>query len=207
MKALPSVFIALVAGIAIFSSYKYFSSIREKCDLLNEMKCANEQITVITAQRERVISDLENAQTQQKVLAGENTKLQGQLKVSQENMIKMQAELQASQKTLEELNSEFSVAKAENAALNKQVGTLQVTAAAAEQEKEQLRARLNSLAELKKAIGDLKRKLSGARQEITTRIQKDQLIIGNGGYMIKDGKPIFPTRVTIEVVPLPAQNP
>ncbi|MGE5308754.1 MAG: hypothetical protein ACM3OC_06710 [Deltaproteobacteria bacterium] len=204
MKALKPAFIALLSGITIFSGYKYFSSLQEKFDLQGQVKLADEQVTALRGEKAALSHDLESSRIKEKALTEENAGLQQQLKVSQEDLLKLKADLQAAQTTVEDLNNQISLAKAENAALVRQAGELRGQTDAAVKEKELLAARLSSLIELKKAIHDLKRKLGGARHEITQRLEQEHLVLGNGGYMIKDGKTTFPTRIKIEVVPLPA---
>jgi chromosome segregation ATPase len=205
MKALKMASVALLAGIAIFSSYKYFSSIKEKYELIEAKNRADAQALMIENERIRLLKTLEEGQLRQKSLTAENTALQGQLKSAQDTLQKTQSELQTTQKTLTELNNEFSLAKAENAALVKQFSEVKAESDALAQEKDMLRQKLSSLSELKQAIRELRQKLGNARREIDTRLQKDQIIIGNGGYMLRDGKPTFPARIKIEVVPLPEQ--
>lgn len=203
MKALKPAFVALLLGIAIFSSYKYFSSIKERYELLDKVQGAQERVLAVETERGNLLKDLENERNRQKGISEENAGLKQQLTTAQADLARMQGDLQAAQQTVEELTNKFSLAKAENDALMKQVAELKGQNAAAVQEKEQLKARLNSLVELKMAIRELKRKLRRAKSEINLRLQSSQLVIGNGGYMIKDGKPTYPTRVKIEVVPLP----
>jgi hypothetical protein len=206
MKALTPLLVALLLGSAIFSSYKYFASIREKYELMDNVKRVQEQVITLDSERQNLTMSLEQERTQQKVIADENTKLHGDLQFSQESLVKMRADLQASQQTLEELNNQFSAAKAENASLNVKLNELQVTTALAKQEKEMLQSKFNSLTELKKAIAGLRKKISSAKPEINARLQDARLIMGNDGFMVKDGKSTFPTRIKIEVVPLPEQG-
>ncbi len=206
MNTLKSVVIALLLGIAIFSSYKYFSSFQEKAQLLEEMSIIREQVNVIEEQRARALKDLENEYAKQKALSEEKAALEGKLQAAENDILKLRTDLRTASDNLAELNSRLAVAMAENAEVSRELGQTKADAAASRQERDMLAARFNSIPELKKAIRDLKRKLSAARREIDTRIHEDRLIIGNGGYMIRDGKPTYPTRVKIEVVPLPTQT-
>lgn len=207
MKLFKGLCTALLLGITIFCSYKYFSSLKEKYDMLADIRRSGEQIEALQAAQASLSRELESEKAKEASLSAENTGLQEQLRVSRDSLEKMQAELSQTQLTVEELTSQMYAAKAENDALHKQVGALKDEAEAAVREKELLESRLSSFAALKKAIRELKKKVSGARREINGRLEKEHLILGNGGYMLKDGKPTFPARVKIEVVPLPAQTP
>lgn len=209
MKVLAAGLIAVLLGFSIYSSYKYFSSIDERQILLNEVKLAQEQVLSIQRQRDRLITDLEREVIRQKSLAEEKTGLQVLLRSAQNDLLKMQGQLQAAQEALDGLNDQLALARAENSVLNNQVGELKIKADAAVREKESVEAKFNTLSGLRTAIRELKRKLSLPRSKVFrpkivkfSRSKKDELILGNGGYMIKDGKPTYPARIKIEVVPL-----
>lgn len=207
MKLFKGLFTALLLGITIFCSYKYFSSLKEKYDMLADIRRSAEQIEALQAAQVSLSKELESEKAKEAALSAENTGLQEELWVSRETLEKMQAELSQTQFTVTELTSEMCAVKAENEALRKQVGALKDEAEAAAREKELLESRLSSFAALKKSIRELKKKVNVAKREINGRLEKEHLILGNGGYMLKDGRPTFPARVKIEVVPLPAQTP
>jgi regulator of replication initiation timing len=88
--------------------------------------------------------------------------------------------LDNAQYKLEHLNSQFSILKAENNALLEDKQRLS-------QENDEMKMKLSSVNELRKAIRELK--------------LKPRIIEGNKGYLIKDGQPTVTPKVKIEVVP------
>jgi hypothetical protein len=73
----------------------------------------------------------------------------------------------------------------------------------ASQEKDILQAKLNSLEELKKVIRELKIKIRQAKIELLRKNNVPLTKEGNRGFVIKNGKSTYPTRVKIEVNPAP----
>jgi len=120
----------------------------------------------------------------------------------------LNAEFSRVVKEIEELNARVSVAQAENTALLSENNSLKTQLSEVAQEKEMLQARLSSIAELKKAIREVKKQMRQARRDITAAVrpQEARIIEGNRGFIIKNGLPTYPTRVKIEVRPLPDQQ-
>ncbi|MDD5408513.1 MAG: hypothetical protein PHC71_00245 [Candidatus Omnitrophica bacterium] len=101
-------------------------------------------------------------------------KLKDYLRASINKIARLFRDKSMTQANLEDTNAKFAVLKAEN---------------------RQLKAKLNSIVELRKAIRELK-----ARKR-NTPASPDE---GNLGFLIKDGQPTIPGKVKIEV--LSAQN-
>ena len=138
------------------------------------------------------------------VLNQDITGLKDNLAQSKERMVQIEADFLASQKTVENLNSEFSLVKAENTALRDQVQGLQLDISQAKAEREQMQQRLSSIAELKKAIKELRQKTRLAKRQVQNRVDmKEKMVSGNEGFLIKNGKSIFSGIIKIKVEPLP----
>ena len=207
MRGLKTAIIALLVGIAGYSAYMYFSSIAEKFQLMDEMKKANEQIGALSGERKDLQAELEQGKQLRLSLQQENSGIKENLRQSQDSLSKLQQEFQAAQKAMDELNSQLSLSKAENASLSNKLDTANQQASQAVAENNALRTKLSSIPELKKAMRELKKKIGMARVDITQRLEKEQIVTGNGGFMLRDGRPTFPSKIRIEVQPLPAQNP
>ena len=71
------------------------------------------------------------------------------------------------------------------------------------QENQALKARLSSVEELKKAIKEVKRQMRSSIVEIKQEkeTKTEAVIEGNRGFLLKEGKIIYPAKVKIEVVP------
>ncbi len=76
------------------------------------------------------------------------------------------------------------------------------------QEKQVMAQKLSSVKELKKAIKELRRQARAARKRpaavrrVTNKqTGTTQVVVGNQGFLVRDGKPTFEGRVRIDVVP------
>ncbi|MFA4993109.1 MAG: hypothetical protein WC571_03990 [Candidatus Omnitrophota bacterium] len=103
---------------------------------------------------------------------GKKKKLKDYLRASINKIERLFRDKAMVQVAFEETNTKFAVLKAEN---------------------KQLKARLNSIVELRKAIRELK-----ARKRRTPALATE----GNLGFLIKDGQSTAPGKIKIEVVPL-----
>jgi chromosome segregation ATPase len=128
---------------------------------------------------------------------------------------KLEEEYKLGQKKLEESTSQNSAIKAENNALKEEIDTVTL-------ERDALQAKFVSIPELKKMIKELKEKQRqvdrilgnrpGAENPETIEAainekikQAKELVIGNQGYIIKDGQPTYKTSVVIDVEPASAR--
>ena len=109
------------------------------------------------------------------------------------------------------LKTENTALEDKNKALANKVDKLKAKLRQVSQENESLKAKLSSIAELKKVLRELKRqvrKVSKVSIETKQKGQSEKIIEGNRGYLIKDGKAIYPGKLRIEIVPvLPTSGP
>ena len=184
------ILIAFLVGIIIFGVYKYILSLKEQISALEN----EEQALLQTLEKER---ELEQKLTQ------ENTELQDNLRVSEEKLAKLNEDFQEVHNMIEKLNYKVSILKAENIVLREKRQNLMLELARISQEKENLRAKLNSIEELKKAIKELKGQMHKIGTKMEKRVEAEKIIEGNRGFLIKDGKPTYCVKVKIEVKPPP----
>ncbi len=183
--------IALLAGISIFTAYKYIATLREKYTLIKEINQIKKQVVDLENEKQNLLQTIEQEKAWQEKLKQENAGLKDGLRINQDRIIKLQDDLTAAKKTLEQLNAQVAAIQAEYAALKAQNEKLKLGLSALSQENENYKARFNSLVELKKAIRELK-----------TQTRKGaKAVEGNQGFVIKDGKTTFPAKVIIEVNP------
>jgi uncharacterized protein (DUF3084 family) len=211
MKDKTNILIVLLlisAGVTFFSGYKYFNSLKEKYDLLAQLQQINEEVESLEADKNTLKLDFEKEKMIKETVINENAQLKDELKLSQGQIGELEDQLKDSIIKLDKLDSRIAVAKAENSALRDQMGSLQLQLSQVSQDRQELQARLSSIEELKKAIKQLRQKISLAKKDLDLglRTESGDIIIGNRGFIIKDGKPTFPAKVRIEVAPLPAAN-
>jgi len=200
MKNIKFILTPLLIGITIFSIFRYVLSIKEKYDLLNSLKSLKEQVVALEVEKQNLSQELDQATELQQELSEDISRLKDNLKASYGRLTKLFADFERVHQAIEQLDSQNSLLKAENAALREETNNLDL-------EKENLQARLSSLTELKKAIRELKLKMRKVKTEIKEKVTTEEVIEGNRGFLVKDGKSTHPLlKVRIEVTPLPAKE-
>lgn len=196
-----NIFIVLLISITIFSVFKYGSSLKEKYALLNTLNQIKEQVTTLENDKQGLLEKLGEEKELNAQLNGEVSEIKDYLRASKERLAKLFADYGQAQKTIEDLNSKFSILKSENTALRDEKEKLDTQLTQVSQEKNSLKAKLSSITELKKRIKELKRQ---GREGLTAHKPKARKIIeGNRGFLIKNGKPTYPAKIKIEVIPVP----
>ena len=207
MKNNKIVLIAFLLGATAYSIFMYASSLKEKNILLmtvNEMKG---RVTSLESEKHNLSLDLDKGREIQQQLNEENLKLKEDLKLAQEKLVKLDSDFAQAQKSIEQLNSRFSLIKSENIALREKNNLIKTELNGASKENESFKARLNSIPALKQAIRELKiqmRKVRKVGVEIKEKIKLNKIVEGNRGFLIKEGKIYYPTKIKIEVMPAPA---
>ena len=196
-----NIFIVLLISITIFSVFKYGSSLKEKYALLNTLNQIKEQVTTLENDKQGLLEKLGEEKELNAQLNGEVSEIKDYLRASKERLAKLFADYGQAQKTIEDLNYKFSILKSENTALRDEKEKLDTQLTQVSQEKNSLKAKLDSITELKKRIKELKRQ---GREGLTGHKPKARKIIeGNRGFLIKNGKPTYPAKIKIEVIPIP----
>jgi chromosome segregation ATPase len=187
--------IFLLLGISIFSVFKYFLALKEKNDLLFSLERMKAETAALEKEKQNL---LENEKALQQKLAQENSVLKENLRASEDKLVKLDADFTEAQQTIEDLHSRFSILEAENTALREEKENLKVKLAEVAQDN----ARLNSLAELKKAIKELKKKMRRVKREIRKKTAAINDSEWNSGFLVRNGKSTYPAKVKIEVRPI-----
>ena len=150
-----------------FLALRYISSLKQS-------------ISALENQKQNLLQELEKEKNTVKELNLRSAGLKSYLIAFKKRLSKSFLALDNAQYKLEHLNSQFSILKAENNALLEDKQRLS-------QENDEMKMKLSSVNELRKAIRELK--------------LKPRIIEGNKGYLIKDGQPTVTPKVKIEVVP------
>jgi len=195
--------ILLLAGIAIFSLFKYVSSVRERYGLANELNEAGLQIAVLEKDKVNLSQALNKKSTSEKQAAAEVLALKGYLKAGKKRLTKLFTERAQAQKKAEDLSFKFNLLKAENSALIKQRSKLHSQLARVSQENDSLKTKLSSISELKKIISALTKGKNRIYARVNQQPEADKIVEGNRGFLIKDGKFTYPAKVQIEVTSVP----
>lgn len=193
-RRVKHLFTILLLTITLFGAFKYVSFLKkERDDLLTLANQAREQAATLEKEIER-----EKALSQK--FTQENSDLKDYLKASKRRLTKLFSVYEEAQKKVDQLDSKFSLLKAENSSLLEEKGRIF-------QENEELKAKLNSVAELKKAMKELKKQMRKVSTEIIRQKPETKKVVeGNYGFLIKDGKLTSPVKVAIEVIPVPEKK-
>lgn len=190
-KTLKLVFIAFLVGVTIFSLFKYISSLKERYDLLDALEKNKQKILSLETQRQNLVSDLDKERNKAQGLSQEKVELSEKLKLSEAKTTSLKKGMGLALVKIKQLNCRNSILEAENIASREEKDNLKSKLIQVDQENNSLKAKLSSIAELKKAIRDLK-------------IQKrnNRATEGNRGFLVKDGQPTSVSTVKIEVSPV-----
>lgn len=198
-----NILILLLAGITAFSVFKYSLSFKEKYVLLNTLNQIKEQIAALENDKQALLEKLGEEKELSAQLDKELSEIKEHLKASKKRITKLFADYGEAQKTIEDLNSKFSILQSENAALRDEKERLNAQLTQISEENKSLRVKLDSVAELKKRIKELRRRV----HRVTATITKARKISeGNQGFLIKNGKSTYPGRAKIEVIPVPGDK-
>lgn len=195
MNKLWYILIAFLGGLSIFSVFQYRASIQEKYNLRASVEKMQAEIAAIQNEKLGLEQSLDQEKTLNGKLTLENTQLSDDLKENEEKLAKLDADFKETLKKVEELHAQIST-------LHDQKESVTLQLAQATQEKDMLRARMDSIPELKKMIKELKKQMQQTTQEVKAKVKEERIILGNQGYLIRDGKPTYPPRVRIEVEPI-----
>ncbi len=196
-----NIIILLLLGLAVFGIVKYIILQREKYDLIESVKQMKVQLAQLENEKQGIKRSYEEEKTLHLAAQEKNVQLEGSLKSTQEQLDKITLDYQGLKEDVEKLNAEVSAVKAEKTFLAEENDELQVKLSDVKNENESLIARLTSIPELKKAIRELKKQMRNAGHEIKKKIMSEKKIIGNQGFVIKQGQPTVSSKVKIEVQP------
>jgi chromosome segregation ATPase len=201
--------LCIMVGISGFSLYQYISLMHEQAGLEADLSQAQEDIKLIELVRDNLSLDMEKALDAEKALILENTGLKDQIRTDQGRFT---AAIQEAQANIDSLTEQISISREENTALVSQIDGLKAQLTTAAEEKNRMAATLSSVDELKKAIKDLRRRTRQARRSAPMTIVADakkqitEITLGNRGFIIRNGKLTYPSRVKIDVQASPEIN-
>jgi hypothetical protein len=183
--AIKDLALILLLSVAAFSMFRYVSELKARFRLQDNLAQAQVEMAVLTQEKRNLLQELEKEKELNAQLSARNVKLRAYLGASKDRMTRLFQDNSKNRVEFEETSAKFAVLKAENRALidNHKRGYL---------ENEQLKLKLSSVVELKKAIRELRSKKFK---------NSDSGIGGNQGFLIKGGRSTF-EKIKIEVVPV-----
>lgn len=182
-------FIILLLTVTLFGAFKYVSFLKKQRD--NLFALAN-QAREQAATLEKEIEE-EKALSQR--ATQENSELKEYLRASKRRLSRLFSVYEEAQKKVDQLDSTLSLLKQENSSLLEEKGRVF-------KENEELKAKLLSVAEFRKAMKELRKQVRKVSTQIKHQPETRKAIEGNRGFLIKDGQLVSPAKVTIEVSPV-----
>jgi len=206
MKKYTSILIVFLCVIAIFSAFQFISALREKLALEENLGQAQRKLGFLQVERKNLLKVLDTAMKKNDEISRKNVLLKEYLRAGAGKVRKLDSQFKEVRLRAEELNTQVSLLKTENAALRQDYATQGEKMAALAQENDGLKARLSSVGALKKAIKELKVQARHVVVAIKEKVKAQRLVLGNRGFLVKEGKSTYPARVKIEVNPAPADR-
>ncbi len=177
----------LLLGVTLASVFSYISELKARFSLQDSLAQTQIKLTLLTQEQQNLLQELKKEKEFSLSLLKKNYDLKVYLKASQIRLGNLLRENAETQQDLAEINTRFAVLKAENRALIESHKRGYI-------ENQQLKLKLSSVRELKKAIRALRTRRAPVYNLDTEK---------NQGFMTKDGWPTL-DRIKIEV--LPAKN-
>lgn len=199
-KSLPRnaliVFLVCISALGIF---KYAGALKEKYELLGRIYQLKIQIGALERDKQALCDELKREKELEARLSAQIAGLKAYLKASRKRLGRSFGDYAASDRHINDLSARALLLEAENRALTIEKDRLSQLA----RENEELKAKLNSIAELKKAIRELKKRKSRGSVQLSSKGRPRLMPVagGNSGYLLKDGKSTYPGIARIEVVP------
>ncbi|HNX80989.1 MAG TPA: hypothetical protein PKL77_02455 [Candidatus Omnitrophota bacterium] len=195
-------FIILLSAITAYSLFMYISSQKERYQLLDTLSQAQGRAQSLEQENGDLRVSLAQEKEQEAKLVRENTLLKGGLKAGKQKIGKLHKQVQNADAFGNDLKAQFTLVKTENEILRKDRDEINSKFSQTVQENESLKVKLSSIAELKKAIREVKKQMRGVAVSIFHKVEAPRIIGGNGGYIIRNGKPTSPPKIKIEVKPV-----
>ena len=176
----------LLLGVTVFSMVRYVSELKARFRLQDSLTQTQDEAARLSQQRQNLLQELGKEQEFNQQLVVRSKKLKAYSRASATRMKRFFRDSAITQNELEDISAKFSILKAENRALIDRHKRSYL-------QNEQLKFKLGSVAELKKAIRELR----------AQRFQHPDLEIGgNQGFLIKDGRSTS-EKIKIEVISAP----
>lgn len=172
----------LLLTVILLGAYKYVSFLKKERDDLSAL--ANQ------AREQAAILEKEIEEESQRA-----SELKDYLRASKRRLSRLFSVYEEAQKKVDQLDSTLSLLKQENFSLLEEKGRVF-------RENEELKAKLNSVAELRKAMKELRKQVRKVSTQIRQQPESNKIMQGNRGFLIKDGKTVSPAKVAIEVTPV-----
>jgi chromosome segregation ATPase len=198
---LKNISIVFLLSITAFSVFRYISSVKEKCDLLNSLNQTKEQAANLEKEKQNLLQEIGNENKLKQKLSQENSYLKERVETKDDEILELNSDLTRAGKDAEQLNALVSSLRADIAALKGEKEKLGAELTRVIREREDFTANLSFIAGQGKTVKEPKKQVHKASVETKKKAYIKEIAQGNRGFLIKDGASSHPAKVRIEVIP------
>lgn len=211
--------IAILLGVSLFGIYKSIELVAKNFALSNALSSLNSELDAAKASLAGTRQSLGDAYLR-------NAELEGQLAVMDKRLNRQEEDIKGYLDKISSVSEKLKEVARANAALYAENRSMAGQALRSKLETQEMRKKLSSISELKKAIKELKVRISSEKKSkaasahgknktehkkkvsggFVRREIAEQFVAGNGGFLIKDGRPTF-VRRTVDIRVIPAGTP
>ncbi|MDD5246271.1 MAG: hypothetical protein PHS09_02630 [Candidatus Omnitrophica bacterium] len=188
--------LVLLLTVTIFSVYRYLAELKQKYELSVDLAKAKEAGLALEKEKQNLLVAIDKEKAVSAGLSQKIFVLKNNFRAAKVRLNKLFTDYQRAQSELDDLDAKFSLLKAEKVELEKQNKLIT-------EENSGLKEKLGSVAELKKAMHQLRKQAQKVTVQIRKKFDQNRVIEGNNGFLMKNGLPTYPAKVKIEVVPAP----
>jgi chromosome segregation ATPase len=188
--------LVLLLTVTIFSVYRYLAELKQKYELSVDLAKAKEAGLALEKEKQNLLVAIDKEKSVSAGLSQKIFVLKNNFRAAKVRLNKLFTDYQRAQSELDDLDAKFSLLKAEKVELEKQNKLIT-------EENSGLKEKLGSVAELKKAMHQLRKQAQKVTVQIRKKFDQNRVIEGNNGFLMKNGLPTYPAKVKIEVVPAP----
>ena len=188
--------LVLLLTVTIFSVYRYLAELKQKYELSVGLAKAKEAGLALEKEKQNLLVAIDKEKSVSAGLSQKIFVLKNNFRAAKVRLNKLFTDYQRAQSELDDLDAKFSLLKAEKVELEKQNKLIT-------EENSGLKEKLGSVAELKKAMHQLRKQAQKVTVQIRKKFDQNRVIEGNNGFLMKNGLPTYPAKVKIEVVPAP----
>lgn len=164
------------------------------------------QVQLLQNEKQNLLQELKKEKEDKERLIQESLVLKGNLAAAQGEVARLKEEVGQNLKVIEQLSARLISVKQETPASKEENAGLAAKMDELKRQKDDLRARLNSISGLKKEIRQLKIQMRNVNRQIKFKSEAVGILEGNRGFLLLEGKPTPAAKLKIEVNPAPARR-
>jgi len=194
--------IVILIGITGYSIFQYARAMQQKMYLSSVLKDADVRLRALSDDKAQLSAELGKEHARAQEALEEEEFMSHMMRAGAGTIDQLHRQAAGSRERLAGLNETITLLKEETEQLREEGIATQEKLASATEGNELMQVKLGSVKELRKAIRDLRQEARKIAIELRRKARSAYALVGgNHGYLVKDGRPTAPARVSIEVRP------